>query len=549
MATEHILFIVPPYVGYESFIKPAFNDGTMAKGSKKYRNIVADVPIGLLSMSSYIKKHSTAQVRLIDFNIVLHKAKQFDYGSFAEMFRDVLSAKEWADYDPTIIGVSALFTPAYRNMLDIGTVVRELFPSSFIVAGGGVPTNMHKEIFAECESFDALCYGEGEKPFLGLIESRDRGKFLNDHFAWITRDKIKKGLAFAFNFVVDLDEIPFLDYELVNLDDYKINSILATYPFAKDKMLSVPVMTSRGCTHHCIFCSSHTVHGRVMRYYGIDRVREDFRRLKEIYGTKTIVLFDDHFMADRQRFFDLVNVMNELDLTAFFPSSLALYALDRKVLEALKSIGLNQIVLSIESGSNRVLKDVMKKPLNLAIVSRVIRDCRELGIDTDANILIGLPGETKQDIEDARVFLKTIDATWFRINIATPLVGSEMLAICMEKKYLKGEYIDCDYKRAIVGTEEFTPEWLQEKVYAMNLELNFVCNSDMRLGNYAKALQGIENAIRVKQDHALAYYYASLCHEKLGEAEQAATYFATARAIVARDEFWRHYADMFNIPL
>jgi len=83
----------------------------------------------------------------------------------------------------------------------------------------------------------------------------------------------------------------------------------------------------------------------------------------------------------------------------------------------------------------------------------------------------------------------------------------------------------------------------------MNLELNFVCNSDVRLGNHAKALQGFENAIRVKQDHALAYYYAALCYEKLGEADKANEYFATARAIVARDKFWRHYADVFNVPI
>ena len=94
--------------------------------------------------------------------------------------------------------------------------------------------------------------------------------------------------------------------------------------------------------------------------------------------------------------------MKNLQLTAFFPASLTLYALDRKMLEALKSIGLNELVLSVESGSDKVLREVMHKPLNLSIVKRVIKDCQELGIDTDVAILIGLPGETKKDIEDTR---------------------------------------------------------------------------------------------------------------------------------------------------
>lgn len=106
--------------------------------------------------------------------------------------------------------------------------------------------------------------------------------------------------------------------------------------------------------------------------------------------------------------------------------------------------------MSVESGSNRVLKEIMHKPLNLSIVKRVVDDCRELGIYTNANILIGLPGETKQDIEDTRSFLKTINANWFLIFCANPLVGSEMFNICLKKNYLKGNYIGSDYKKRLL---------------------------------------------------------------------------------------------------
>jgi len=189
----------------------------------------------------------------------------------------------------------------------------------------------------------------------------------------------------------------------------------------------------------------------------------------------------------------------------------------------------------------------MHKPLNLSIVSRVIRDCRELGIAADVAILLGLPGETKKDIEDTRAFLKTLDATWFRINIATPLVGSEMLEICLKKNYIKGDYLDCDFKRAVVETEDFTPEYLQEKIYALNLELNFVGNSDFRLGNYGTALKGFENTIRVKNDHALAYYCAAKCCKKLNLAGKYLEYKAKYGAIVKSSAFWRDYAKQFDL--
>jgi len=86
-------------------------------------------------------------------------------------------------------------------------------------------------------------------------------------------------------------------------------------------------------------------------------------------------------------------------LKAVFQNGLALYALKREFLEALKKAGVENLLLSIESGNENVLKKIMKKPLKLPIVQRVVDDCRELGIYTNANIIVGMPGETPEDIE------------------------------------------------------------------------------------------------------------------------------------------------------
>jgi radical SAM superfamily enzyme YgiQ (UPF0313 family) len=281
----------------------------------------------------------------------------------------------------------------------------------------------------------------------------------------------------------------------------------------------------------------------------VDRVRQDFTRLRDQYGARTLVFQDDHLLADRKRALAIIEVVKELGLSAVFQNGLALYALDRTMLEALKSAGIDQLLLSVESGSDRVLREVMHKPLDLSIVRRVAADCRDLGIYTNVNILIGLPGETKADIEEARDFLKTLDANWFLVFCATPLIGSEMFEICQEKGYFKGDYLDTDYKKAIVETEDFTAEYIQEKAYLLNLELNFVANSDYRLGHYQTALKGFENALRARSDHAVAYFCAARCYERLGDSEKADLYLATAKRICAADPFWRRYTDLLNILL
>jgi radical SAM superfamily enzyme YgiQ (UPF0313 family) len=308
-------------------------------------------------------------------------------------------------------------------------------------------------------------------------------------------------------------------------------------------------MASRGCPHHCFYCSSHTIHGRKVRYYSIPRVKEDLKKIKDHYDAETIIFQDDHFMADKQRVYEMFDILKELHLTAFFPNSLAMYALDRKMLEAIKGLGARQLVLAIESGSDRVLKEVMHKPLSRSIIKRVAADCRELGIYTDANIIIGFPGETKQDIEDSRSFLKTINVNWFRIYIASPLAGSEMLDICLKKNYIKGEYNKCNFKKANIETEEFNAKYIQEMAYIMNLDLNFVENSDFRLGNYGVAVQGFENAIKAKPDHAIAYYRASECYKVLGDPKKAQEYLNSAQIISTKNPFWRRYIEMFKIPL
>lgn len=545
---EKLLFIVPPYISYESFVSPGFNERVVVKKKGTYGSVVTDMPLGLLSLSAYLKKNAAVETKLVDFNTILNRMDGFEYGSFLELFREFISKKEWADYAPTIIGISALFTPAYYNMLDIARVARDLFPNALVVAGGGVPTNMYKKIFNSSTCFDALCYGEGERPLLELVRAANKKKFLVSHSSWITKDKVESEEIFQHDFIENLDEIPFLDYDILNVDDYRLNPILSLFPIEKERNKKwMSIMTSRGCPHRCCFCSSHTVHGRKMRYYSLDRVKEDMTRLSGQYGVEKLVFFDDHLLADKQRIYEIFNTMKNLHLTAFFPNSLALYALDRKMIEALKSVGVDNLVLSVESGSDRVLREIMHKPLDLAIVKRVVDDCRQLGIASDISILIGLPGETKQDIEDARSFLKTLKANWFRFSVATPLVGSEMFDLCIKKNYLKDDYIECDFKRAIVETEDFTAEYIQERAYFLNLELNFVKNGDFELGNYEDALRGFENVLEVKDDHAFAYYFAAKCCKMMGLDEKYSEYKARYGEILKESSFWRNYVNQFNL--
>jgi radical SAM superfamily enzyme YgiQ (UPF0313 family) len=544
---NNVLFFVPPAIRYEDFVHPTSNARFKSKNGKMFGNVLADMPIGVLSLSAYIKKFHTINSKLIDFNIVLNKISDFNYDSFKYFFKDIIF--DYNDFDPEYICISALFSPAYQNMIDIANVCREIFPNSFILGGGALPTNMYEDVFNQTNSFDALCYGEGEIPLSNLISAQNKKVFLEQNTSWITTKKIKNNSIFEKTFIINLDEIPFYDYDLCNVDDYGISPAIIAYSAVEEKTQNYHVMTSRGCPFHCTFCSSHTVHDRKMRYFSIDRVKEDFLKLKNNYGAHTFVIQDDHFLQDKKRALKIIDIIKELKMKVVFQNGLALYSLTRDILEAIKDAGVNHLVLAVESGSQRVLKELMHKPLTLEIIERVASDCRELGIYTDVNLIIGMPGETKQDLEEARKFLKKIPTNWFRITVATPLVGSELYSTCIEKGYIKKSFADSHYKKAVIETDDFTPEWIENMQYFMNLELNFVENSDFKYGNYNDALNGFLNVIKAKGDHAFAFYFASKCYNKLGDAIKEKEFLDIAKKIVSTNFFWGNYNNMFNLNI
>jgi len=130
------------------------------------------------------------------------------------------------------------------------------------------------------------------------------------------------------------------------------------------------------------------------------------------------------------------------------------------------------------------------------------------------------------------------------------LPGSRLFEICQEKGYLvPGEDIlTMDYKKCIIKTDDFTPEYIEKKAYEMNLKLNFMNNYDYRTGNYGTALMFFERVINsVIDTHAFAYYFAAKCCRKLGLNEKYRIYKEKYAEMFLKYTFWREYANQFNL--
>ena len=543
-----LLFIVPMHITFGSFVKPSANSRVFKKKSgKSFNSLSTDLPIGPMSLSAYLKNHIDVDVKLIDFNAEMNALEDFTYGSFKEYISDFFKAM---DFRPDVVGVSSLFSPSFENFMDCGAVAKEVWPESFVIGGGNIPTNSFHQIYRDlnCDFFDALCYGEGEKPLLEMLQSGSYQAFAESSSSWITKSKVIGTDFFvpAHDFIENLDEIPFLDYDLCDLSKHGINQNLSSFHNVKNPR-GFHIMTSRGCPYLCTFCASHRTHGRKMLYYSMDRVRADLHRLVQDYQADTVVFQDDHLMADKERVYSILETVGELKLNSLYQNGLTLYALDRPMLEAFHRAGVRHLVLPVESGSEKVLKKQMKKPLKMRISERVAADCRDLGIYTNVNIIVGMPGETVEDLNDSRLNLRNIHGNWFNIACASPLVGSEMHELASEHNYINEHAIGADYHLATITTDDWTSEFIQSFQYKMNLELNFVYNNDIRTGSWEWGLQGFQSVIRLRFDHAFAHYYAFLCLHKLDRVDEANE--ALTKYLEFKDsDFWQPYVLEYDLP-
>lgn len=549
---ERILFVVPPNITFNDFVDPPDNVGTarLQGSTKSFGSVITDIPLGIISLSAYLKKHAKVETMAADFNVQLLREPEFGFADFKSYFHVHLRSAKYQSFRPTVVAISAQFTSAYHSVVDIAEVSHALFSNAMVLAGGNLVTAMYRELFLDTNCIDAICFGEGELPLVELLQATDRQKVIDSHTSWISREKALAPSHLPQHcFIEDLDEIPFLDYDILDLDGYYLNPTLSRYALGTEAVRAMAIMTSRGCPFKCTFCASHQAHGRRMRYYSEARVAKDIDRLIERYGTRNFIIQDDHFMGGKERPYNIVSAIKERRGTVFFQNALALYALDKRFLRLLKDTGIDELVLPLESGSARVLKDVMHKPLKLDIVKRVVADCREVGIFTDCNIIIGMPGETKDDIAEGREFLKGVYGDWFRVFVATPIPGSEMYNEAIRNDYFVNDPVNANYKRAVLETQDWSAQFIQHMAYVMNIELNFVHNSNMRLGHYRIALECFEKVLRVKPDHAIAYYYAGRCLEHLGAAESAAQYLQQARKYANESDFWSPHIEMFAIPI
>ena len=102
----------------------------------------------------------------------------------------------------------------------------------------------------------------------------------------------------------------------------------------------------------------------------------------------------------------------------------------------MKAAGMDTVQLAIKSGTEHMLRNVIKKPLRLSKVAPVVELLHKNGLFVQGFFVIGIPGEREQDRVETAQFIKDVGLDWGSFSLASPIRGSELYDICVRNKYI-----------------------------------------------------------------------------------------------------------------
>jgi hopanoid biosynthesis associated radical SAM protein HpnJ len=226
----------------------------------------------------------------------------------------------------------------------------------------------------------------------------------------------------------DMDQLPFVTevYKRdLRVEDYFIGYLKHPY---------VSLYTGRGCRSKCTFCLwPQTVGGHRYRTRSPQHVLAEIALIPKYFPQVQEVFFDDDTFTDNTaRAEEIARGLGKLGITW---SCNAKANVPYETLRILRDNGLRLLLVGYESGNQQILNNI-KKGIRLDIARRFTRDCRALGITIHGTFILGLPGETRETIQETIDYAKEINPHTIQVSIAAPYPGTHLYQQAKENGWL-----------------------------------------------------------------------------------------------------------------
>jgi len=216
--------------------------------------------------------------------------------------------------------------------------------------------------------------------------------------------------------------------------------------------------------------------GRQWRGRSPENVVDEIEQLVDTYQIKQIDFIDNNMSLDKKRMETICDLIVErsLDIEWYTPDGLRADTLDENLLTKMRASGCQKIRIAPESGVQCVVDQIIKKNQDLKEVEKAVVSAKKLGIKVGIFFVIGLIGETKEDIKETIAYahkLRRLGADIFHFSVATPIYGTELYEQAKRGGFLKENFNDESLADAqpLIETPEFTADDIRELCMQANL--------------------------------------------------------------------------------
>ncbi len=343
---------------------------------------------------------------------------------------------------PQLIG----FTTIQLNNKDMLALARELkaLSDAKIVFGGPQPT-VNPGGCLKGNAIDFAIVGEGEDTIFELAETLDKEGDLSK----INGLVYKKGGKIITNngrsHIDDLDKIPFPDRFVFPVKKYCSGMVSVKTPYTS-------VVTSRGCSFKCKYCPSSTIWRGKWRARSPQNVVDEIEELVKVHGIRDVHFEDDNLTVDENHVYGICDELIERDLDVVWecPNGIRPESLNRRLLARMFEAGCRSMALGIESATPEILEEIGRES-NLNIVEKIVDDAKKEGIKVCGYFMIGLPGETREMIDETIHFSRSLNIDTAHYSVFTPLQGSTYDDECLKDIFLSEKKLEGIRRRAYLG--------------------------------------------------------------------------------------------------
>jgi radical SAM superfamily enzyme YgiQ (UPF0313 family) len=495
-------------------------------------------PLGILYLSSYLKQHhALGNVSLLDLQLELERAA----GQYATVEDFALGVtQKMVEVIPDIVAISLMFSSSHQFFGLMVDVVRKLWPHTKIIVGGVHATNTTAFLLNN-HAIDLVLRGEGERAFLEIVRGHD-AKEPVDIPGVYSRASITHPLVLAEQ-IHNLDELPFPDWDLLEMKYYlRAQGRRRGLDDSYDKPMAA-IMTTRGCPHKCTYCSAHTVHGRTVRYRSEANIISEIEELNQRYGVNLIIPEDDYFTANKKRVLSLLANIKKLNIPGLeiqCSNALNVNSLTHELLDAMMECGTKVINLAVESGCKYVQEHIMKKNVNLDKARELVEYCRGKGLVVRCTTVLGMPGETREHLQETYDYMRDIGTDWCIVQIFIPLVGSDAYNQLIGQGCISDNDVDlwahAFFQDRNFDTKEMSASDIKDFTTRMNYDINFINNVNLKERKFDRAISIFNDIIHLYPFHIFAWYGLAKAWQGKGDAAESDKALKQMRHLIDTNE-------------